>query len=58
MAVPASAGENDQITPVETMEEIAAIAGAPLIVVKGSGHMTPMEKPSVVTGALHSWLQR
>ena len=49
-------GEHDALTPLATLQEMAAIAGAPLVVIEGSGHMTPMEKPQAVTAALRDWL--
>jgi pimeloyl-ACP methyl ester carboxylesterase len=49
-------GEHDQITPLDTMQEMAAIAGVPLTMIRGSGHMTPMEKPREVCSALRDWL--
>jgi pimeloyl-ACP methyl ester carboxylesterase len=50
-------GENDVLTPVPEQRELAAmIAGAELVIVPGSGHMTPLEKPAAVTHALRDWL--
>ena len=49
-------GEHDVLTPPSSMAEIAEIAGVPLTLIKGSGHMTPMERPEAVTAALRSWL--
>ena len=51
-------GEHDALTPLSTHQEMAAIAGAPLVVIAGSGHMTPMERPDAVTAALREWLSR
>ena len=51
-------GEHDALTPLATHQEMAAIAGAPLVVIPGSGHMTPMEKPQAVTAALRDWMLR
>ncbi len=49
-------GEHDAITPLPACREMADIAKAPLVVVEGAGHMTPMEKPQAVTAALRKWL--
>ncbi len=50
-------GREDVLTPLELSQEIAAgIAGARLVVVENSGHMTTMERPAEVTAALRSWL--
>jgi pimeloyl-ACP methyl ester carboxylesterase len=50
-------GENDVLTrPPELRELAGLIEGARLIIVPGSGHMTPMENPEAVTGALREWL--
>lgn len=39
------------------MEEIAGmIDGVRLVIIPGSGHMTPMEKPEDVTRAMREWL--
>jgi pimeloyl-ACP methyl ester carboxylesterase len=52
-------GETDQITPVAGHRAMAAtLDGAHLVVVPGAGHMTPMEAPRPVNGALRHWLQR
>ncbi len=52
-------GESDQITPLADMREIAALSPhAELVVIPGSGHLTPMEKPEAVTQALRAWLAR
>lgn len=50
-------GENDILTPLAWSREMAAIAHAPLVVIEGSGHLTPMERPDAVTAALRDWLQ-
>jgi pimeloyl-ACP methyl ester carboxylesterase len=34
-----------------------AIAGAKLVVIENSGHMTPVEQPFAVTQALRDWLK-
>jgi pimeloyl-ACP methyl ester carboxylesterase len=51
-------GEQDRITPPAGMEEIAAITGAPLVIIGDAGHMTPMERPEAVNAALREWLGR
>jgi pimeloyl-ACP methyl ester carboxylesterase len=52
-------GENDQITPAAGHREMAwAIGCTHLVVIPKTGHMTPMEAPSPVNGALRHWLQR
>jgi pimeloyl-ACP methyl ester carboxylesterase len=52
-------GENDAITSPGSHREMAAlIPGAQLVIVPGSGHLTPMEKPDAVTRALREWLVR
>jgi pimeloyl-ACP methyl ester carboxylesterase len=50
-------GENDVLTQVPEQRELAdMIEGGHLVIIPGSGHMTPMEKPAEVTGALREWL--
>lgn len=50
-------GENDVLTPVPEQHALADMIGhARLVVVPGSGHMTPMEKPAAVTEALRQWM--
>lgn len=50
-------GENDQITPLAEMREIARILPhAEFVAIPGSGHMTPMERPDAVNAALRRWL--
>ncbi|WP_168076722.1 alpha/beta hydrolase [Caulobacter sp. SSI4214] len=52
-------GENDQITPAEGCREMAAAIGCThLVVIPNAGHMTPMEAPGAVNGALRHWLER
>jgi pimeloyl-ACP methyl ester carboxylesterase len=52
-------GEHDQITPLADMRELANILpGAEFVVIPGSGHLTPMEAPDAVNGALRRWLAR
>lgn len=50
-------GRDDQLTPVEDSEEIAAaIQGARLTILEECGHMSPLEKPAEVTAELRQWL--
>ncbi len=52
-------GESDQITPLEGHREMAkAIGCSHLVVIPHAGHMTPMEAPGAVNGALRHWLER
>ena len=46
-------GERDVLTPPADSEAMAAaIPGARLVTVPGTGHLTPMERPKAVAGAL------
>lgn len=49
-------GETDVLTPVAGAREMAQIASAELVVIEGSGHLAPMEKPEAVTAAMRAWL--
>jgi pimeloyl-ACP methyl ester carboxylesterase len=50
-------GEQDALTPLSDHQDMAAmIPQAHLVIVKESGHMTPMERPRAVTEALRQWL--
>ena len=50
-------GENDKLTPVEDHREmISFVPHGKLVIVEHSGHMTPIENPQAVTGALLDWL--
>jgi pimeloyl-ACP methyl ester carboxylesterase len=50
-------GENDRLTPLADHREMVELAAhARLVVVAGSGHMTPIENPQAVTRALRDWL--
>lgn len=60
IAVPAlvACGRQDQLTPLELSEEIAAaIPGAILAVVEDCGHLPALERPAVTTGLLRRWLE-
>jgi len=51
-------GDGDQLTPPELSVVLAgAIPGARLVVVAGSGHLTPLDQPEEVTKALVEWLE-
>ena len=51
-------GDSDRLTPPELSAEIAAaIPGARLVVVTGSGHLSPLDQPEQVTKALQEWLE-
>jgi len=51
-------GDNDQLTPPALAEEMASsIKGARLVVVPGSGHLSPLERPEAVTQALIALLR-
>jgi pimeloyl-ACP methyl ester carboxylesterase len=51
-------GEGDELTPPERAAEIAAgIAGARLVTVPRSGHLSTLEQPEAVTRALLQWLE-
>jgi pimeloyl-ACP methyl ester carboxylesterase len=50
-------GAQDAIAPLKLHQEMAAAAPqAKLVIIEGSGHMTPMEKPDEVTAAMRNWL--
>ena len=52
------AGREDQIMPVEWLEELArGIPGARLEVIEGCGHMACLEKPGEVAKLLRGWLE-
>jgi pimeloyl-ACP methyl ester carboxylesterase len=52
-------GETDQITPAAGHRQMAkAIGCSHLLVIPQTGHMTPMEAPGPVNGALRHWLER
>lgn len=52
-------GDEDKLIPRETSEEIAAaIAGAKLVIVPQSGHMSPLEQPQAVIKDLAEWLNK
>lgn len=50
-------GESDELTPPALSREIAAaIPHARLVVVPACGHLTTLEQPQAVTGALIEWM--
>lgn len=50
-------GEQDQGTPVELSQEIAAaIPGSRLVVVPACGHLSTVERPTAVTKAMLEWM--
>ena len=50
-------GDADKLTPPDRHEEIAAaIPGAKLSVIPGSGHLSTLEAPEAVAAALREWL--
>lgn len=52
-------GRDDQLTPVELSQEMAAaIPGAVLHIVEECGHLPALEKPQECGEALRAWLER
>ncbi len=52
-------GDGDRLTPVDVSREIHEhIPGSDLVVVAGSGHLSPLEEPDAVTGILREFLNR
>nr|WP_255720806.1 alpha/beta fold hydrolase [Acuticoccus kalidii] len=52
-------GAHDRLTPPEIHREMARlIPNARLLIVKDAGHMTPIEAPEIVSGALKRLLKR
>lgn len=52
-------GSEDQLTPPELAREMSvAIRNAELVIVPGTGHLSPLEQPDGVTAALAAWLAR
>jgi pimeloyl-ACP methyl ester carboxylesterase len=50
-------GDGDELTPPALTQEIAAaIAGARLVIVPDSGHLSTLERPEAVTNALVDWM--
>ena len=50
-------GDSDLLTPPERAQEMAdGIRGARLVVVPDCGHLSSLERPAAVTGALRAWL--
>ncbi len=57
-AVVVGGAEDRRVTPAMHEELAAAIPGAELVLVPGSGHFTPLERPEDVTRALARLLER
>jgi len=52
-------GRDDQLTPIEVHEEMAAaIPGAELVVMEECAHLSSMGRPEEVSQALRAWLAR
>jgi pimeloyl-ACP methyl ester carboxylesterase len=50
-------GRQDQLTPIENSEQMAAaIPGAKLVIVEECGHMSTLERPDEVNRAMRKWL--
>lgn len=50
-------GRQDQLTPLELSIEMADnIPGSELVVIENCGHLTTMERPGEVNGAMRKWL--
>jgi pimeloyl-ACP methyl ester carboxylesterase len=50
-------GRQDQLTPLECSEEMAAaIPGAKLVAVEECGHLSTLERPDEVNAAMREWL--
>ena len=50
-------GRDDQATPLKLHEEIASLVpGSTLAVIERCGHMSTLEKPAEVSGAMRQWL--
>jgi pimeloyl-ACP methyl ester carboxylesterase len=51
-------GDGDELTPPALAQEIAAgIAGARLVTVPDSGHLSTLEQPKTVNLALIDWME-
>jgi pimeloyl-ACP methyl ester carboxylesterase len=51
-------GDGDEATPPELSREIAAgVPGSRLVVIPDSGHLSTLERPEAVTGALVEWMK-
>lgn len=51
-------GDDDQLTPPALAREMAAgIRGSRLVIVSDSGHLSTIEQPQQVTGALVEWMR-
>lgn len=51
-------GSEDKLSPASVMKQMAdKIQGSEFVLVEGAGHMTPIEKPEVVTDAVENFLK-
>jgi pimeloyl-ACP methyl ester carboxylesterase len=51
-------GESDAITPLAVAESmVSKVPGAKLVVIRGAGHMSPMEQPEQVNRAIRGFLE-
>ncbi len=51
-------GESDRITPIESAEGMKRrIPHSRLEIIRGAGHMSPMEQPTQVTHQIHKFLR-
>ncbi|WP_215542188.1 alpha/beta fold hydrolase [Amycolatopsis sp. CA-230715] len=52
-------GEHDNLTPhAEASAMAEALSNADLVTIEGAGHLTPLERPDAVSGAILDWLGR
>jgi len=50
-------GDSDPLTPVERSEEIVSLVpDSRLVVLPACGHLSPIERPDLVSRALQEWL--
>jgi pimeloyl-ACP methyl ester carboxylesterase len=50
-------GSEDKLSPPEVMKSmVEQIPNSEIVLVDGAGHMTPIEKPEIVTGAIQKFL--
>jgi len=50
-------GREDQLTPPSLSQEIAtAVPDAELVLIEDCGHVSPLERPEIVTTAIEAWL--
>jgi pimeloyl-ACP methyl ester carboxylesterase len=59
MPVLVVAGDDDQIAPAEGMKKMAeAIPGAEFTLIRGAGHLAPLEQPRDVSAAVATFLEK